>query len=305
MGPSSCAFCEDFEQIGPVPGNYLEQRALPQGDSVLRDPGPVPAHVGISHVQTFVLELVVLWVPHKPITSCVAIVGGVAANLNRNKGAGFCLISMAHHVGFIGRKRNHLASVPTVEAPVIVPCAASGDVYVLCRASVASSRNNTPVTVSTHCDDGTAKFVPAVIHGAVPRHGLPGVGTDYVLVGASNSWVPSHAVDPVVALIRNAAASVHGSRVVGNRNPAFLLRPAVNLVVFTPAVVSSDGVCRSSVSNKFKVGATEERLRFYTFSYRCLHYQLGMLAMVCHAGDVELVSSQKQSQPWHKMTQWD
>ena len=34
------------------------------------------------------------------------------------------------------------------------------------------------------------------------------------------------------------------------------------------------------------------------------YYQVGMLAMVCHDGEVELVSSQKQSQPWHVMNQW-
>ena len=170
------------------------------------------------------------------------------------------MISRAHHVGFIGRKRNHLASVPTLEPSVIAPLAASGDVYVLCRASVASSSNNTPVTVSTHCDDGAAKLVPAVIHGAVPRHGLPGVATDYVLVGGVVPRIPAHAVDSVIALITDAAAAVHSSRVVGHCNPAFLLRPAVNLVDLTPAVVSSNGICRPSVSDKFKVRATKERL---------------------------------------------
>ena len=72
--------------------------------------------------------------------------------------------------------------------------------------------------------------------------------------------ISAHAVDPVVALISDAAATVHDSRVVSHRNPAFLLCPAVDLVVLI-TVVPSDGVCRSSVCDKLKVGATEERLR--------------------------------------------
>ena len=81
IGPQFMCICEDFELIGLLPGNFLEQRALPQDDSVLRDPGPVPAGMAFSHGETFILELVVLWVPHKPITFVVAVAGGVAANL--------------------------------------------------------------------------------------------------------------------------------------------------------------------------------------------------------------------------------
>ena len=171
-----------------------------------------------------------------------------------------CIItSMAHHVGFIWRYWDQPASVPTGYAAWTLPLAAGRDVDVLCRTSVTSSSNDNPVTVSFSSDDGTADIVTAVVHGAVPWHGLPGVGTDYVLVGVT-VVISAHAVDPVIALISDAAATVHDLRVVGHRNPAFLLRPAVNLVVLNP-VVPGNGIRRSSVSDKLKVGATEERLR--------------------------------------------